>query len=137
MVSDLSTRLENLSQPEPNSGCFIWLGTTRNKYGIINYDGKPRFAHRIYWEYYKGEIPDGMLVCHTCDNPMCVNPKHLEVVSQQENIRRGAGLKLSRLDLFKVRCFRARGYTQKRIGELLGVHQCHISRIISGLRIVN
>lgn len=80
------SRLEYLSIPEPNSGCWIWLGAVNSGgYGTIRIGPKTRLAHRVMVEQVRGQIPDGMLVCHSCDVPPCINPDHLWLGSSQDN----------------------------------------------------
>lgn len=68
--------------------CWLWTGTERgqNGYGGIKHEGKQWMAHRFSWVMHNGPIPDETLVCHTCDTPKCVNPKHLFLGSHQDNM---------------------------------------------------
>lgn len=74
--------------PEPNSGCHLWTAhCNREGYGTFKLEGKKARAHRVAWEIANGPIPDGLHVCHTCDVPECVNPSHLWVGTNTDNMR--------------------------------------------------
>lgn len=76
--------------PEPNSGCWLWFGaTTERGYGVVVANGRSIRAHRISYETAKGQIPEGLVLDHLCRVHCCVNPDHLEAVTQLENVRRG------------------------------------------------
>lgn len=87
------------SKVEKTETCWLWKGTksksTSDIYGAFprKIDGKTavRRAHRVAYELVKGPIPDGLVIDHLCRNPLCVNPDHLEPVTQQENTLRGIG----------------------------------------------
>src|SRR5688572_10264945 len=65
-------------------GCWLWIGSThKNGYGLF----KQTFAHRYSYVLYKGEIENKLFVCHSCDTPLCVNPNHLFLGSQTDNLR--------------------------------------------------
>lgn len=77
-----------------SNGCAPWLGSLNNKgYGQLfgGAGATPRLllAHRVAYEAFVEPIPDGFVLDHLCQNPRCVNPHHLEVVTQRENLRRG------------------------------------------------
>jgi hypothetical protein len=70
--------------------CHYWLsGCDHYGYGIVHKDGRQQKAHRVAWERENGPISPGLTIDHLCRNPSCVNPNHLEPVSQAENVRRG------------------------------------------------
>lgn len=70
--------------------CWIWTGTIAAQgYGRTHFRNKKIPAHRAAWELVNGPIPEGLVIDHLCRNPPCVNPAHLEPVTNGENVRRG------------------------------------------------
>lgn len=72
--------------------CWLWMSTTHSngngfRYGYFRYGNKNVRAHRMSWIIQNGFIPDGKCICHTCDNPQCVNPSHLFIGSRLDNMR--------------------------------------------------
>lgn len=80
--------------PEPNTGCWLWIGSRQNKgYGVfwLASAQKQVLAHRLFYLQAGCLIPSGCELHHLCETPVCVNPDHLEPVTHRENLRRGSG----------------------------------------------
>lgn len=87
-ATPIRERLEANSTPITESGCWLWTGLTCQRgYGRLRINLKTKFAHRVSYELHKGLIPEGMLVCHKCDTPLCINPDHFFLGTHQENMR--------------------------------------------------
>lgn len=75
---------------EKTDSCWLWTAMTDKGYGRFKLrTGKSAFAHRVSYEMANGPIPSGVVLDHLCRTPSCVNPAHLEAVTQKENILRG------------------------------------------------
>ena len=136
-----------------NNGCWNWLGNlSPNGYGRIKFNGKIVRSHRFSWMQKNAQdIPNGMVVCHSCDNPTCVNPEHLFLGTVADNVadcvrkgRHARGERLShprasgenngnsRLTLEQVNIIKSDIRTQRAIASKFGVSQALISKIKRG-----
>lgn len=122
---------------QKTDGCWLWIGNWKSPsgYGIFGIGKKGYIASRYSYELHKGPIPDGLYVMHGCDNPLCVNPAHLSVGTQKENIldavkkgRMHGGYKLTADDVRKIRALRGK-MMQTEIAKKFGIHVNGVSRI--------
>lgn len=83
---DLQDKLLNKMHVDEN-GCWIWEGSRCRNYGTLYHKGLTIGAHRLSYEAFNGPIAKGLLVCHSCDVPSCINPDHLWLGTQKENMQ--------------------------------------------------
>lgn len=121
------------------SGCHEWQSTIhRDGYGKFWLDGAQVASHRVSYMITKGDVPEGKMVLHRCDNRKCVNPDHLYAGTASQNVRdkieRFKGMwgfmKFPYETVLEVRYLREKGLTQAKIAELTGVSQPHVSQMI-------
>lgn len=129
---------------ENDRGCWIWIAAKdRDGYGAIQIKGVKERAHRVAWVMANGTIPSGMVVCHRCDTPSCVNPNHLFLGTILDNnrdkVRKGRGsagerhgrAKLTRGDVAEIRRL-SRWVLHQELAWKFGVSKSLIGQVVNG-----
>ena len=127
----------------PGNSCWNWTGAISNSgYGLCGSEKKSTAsAHRVSYEAFVGEIPEGMIIAHVCDNRLCVNPEHLWLAIHAENSAdmvskkrsaRGEKCGRSKLTEEQVRFIRESDLSQRKLGAMLGVSHANIGYIKRG-----
>lgn len=151
----LPDRFRKIGWTVTDNNCWEWNGSRNLKgYGQINSGRRsqsgaclPALAPRVAWEIENGPIPDGLFVCHRCDNPPCVNPDHLFLGTREDNAADMATKKrslngtnrpqskLSDLDVQIIRNLYESGkYSQREISEKFAIDQSHVSLLTNRKR---
>lgn len=129
------------------SSCIISpLTKDKDGYPRIKFNKRSLPAGRLLWQIMYGELSEGELVLHTCDNPSCVNPEHLYKGSFQQNMEdkvdrarvageRNPNCRLSDKDVAEIkRLYNDVGLSQQKIASMYGTSQSHISHLVLGRR---
>lgn len=112
--SGLPENIENKIMPEPNTGCWFWLGGMRDAkegYGGFPYEGKTWRTHRLVYTLLRGPVAKELDIDHLCRNRICCNPEHLEPCTRKTNIHRGKGIAAK--NLVKTHCSQGHAYTEE------------------------
>lgn len=133
--------------PEPNSGCWLWIGGTRaNSKGKLysrhfRDNGTSINGHRFSWIIHNGLIPEELCICHICDVTLCVNPEHLFIGTHQDNMtdmtnknrqskhRGEEKINLAKLTNKEAEFIRNSDLSQSQLGKIFNVAQTTIHRI--------
>lgn len=145
------TKVDQSGGPD---ACWLWTSTRMTSgYGQIHHEQQMRLAHRVSWQIHNGAIPIGLFVCHKCDNPPCVNPSHLFLGSNSENMQdagrkgrttlqahpelvwgsKNGSAKLHERDISVIRSRLRNGDSQIRIASDYGVNSKVIYKINRGI----
>jgi HNH endonuclease len=138
-------RIEENIERITESGCWIWMrAVDEDGYGRIKVKNSNRGAHKRSYEEFVGPVPDGIFVCHRCDIPSCVNPHHLFLGTNRENLedrdRKGrqarreshGNSKLSNQLASEIRKLRSEGASLKDLSREFGLRVATVCMVAKG-----
>lgn len=140
---NLADKILSRCIPEPNSGCWLWLGARNGDYGVVHID-RIEYAHRTSFQIFVRSLHVDELACHKCDMPLCVNPEHLFAGTYKDNHHdamakgrwshgeRHGMAKLTECQVISIRELYAEGARSDDIADAYDMHASHIRKIVSG-----
>jgi hypothetical protein len=127
---------------DKTDGCWLWKGgKVSSGYGRFKYFGESFSAHRLSWVLFRGSIPNGKFILHKCNNPICVNPDHLYIGDQFQNMQDRKinhkyfsgeshfNAKFTNKEVMSIRNLYAEGMGSCKIGKMYQVNRSTILRI--------
>lgn len=135
-----------ISKTPNETGCLDWLASCNEcGYGTHQIKRKSLLAHRIAWTLVNGAIPDGMVIAHRCDRPVCCNPEHLWLCTQIDNMHdmlhkgrrattageRHPGAKLTVEQVLEIRSGKFSGWRRYEIAQHFGISAVQVCNILS------
>lgn len=144
-MTQLRDYFEARVSPEPNTGCWLWVGELQSdgRYGRLKVNGRRKYAHRLSLELHGRGDGEGLCACHRCNNPMCVNPDHIYWGTAKENMndarvsgRMAVGFRLpqtkySPADIQRMRALAAGGMSHREIGRLFGTSKDYTWQLVN------
>ena len=146
---ELQERFHEKWELNEETGCWIWKASLAGRgYGQIKIPGQRKqiYAHQLSYLIHYGSIPQGMMVCHTCDNTKCVKPSHLFLGTQKDNMQdmknkgrhlngsKNAKAKLTEAQVRAIHTLNKKGSSQGKLAKIFGVSQGQVFRILHGHR---
>lgn len=139
-ITQFEWLLRELAERPASDGCWLWPFSTNYGYGRLSFDDRPQRVHRLVFQIVHGDVPEGWVVCHSCANPRCFNPRHLFAGTQGMNNQDAFGKgrppikakKLSAKDAAAIRqaVKTGKGANFHQLAERYGVSPQMIRRIV-------
>lgn len=146
VTDSLASRFWQRVKKVEGNGCWEWQGAFRNSYGAIKHQGSVLSAHRVAYVLTNGHPPQGMLICHTCDNRACCRPDHLEVGTPGKNNNdarkrrtffkvqgeNAPNASMTERDIRQIMQLRSEGLGARLISRQTGLKENNVKKVLEG-----